>query len=316
MTQITSIIKIMESMDRKSEAIARKSRISMARLREETKSDPSAAKLRAEFAQEARAQYEERNRVHCTWKKRFRRLEASYCSEGSRKKNCTPVDYEVEWALYQQMKEDEKRGHVAEALYVPKPDEVPVTRRDGTQGRFQGVENRSFQRRMMANELVNGCTQHTQHTIPSPGFTHPHDRAWYPRLAPPASTVYYAVGGGAIVHSDLTSALAQFTAMSSRGPAELLTTEDARQATHFASGFPRAEAALISQAERASDMWLGHDPPDWTHLSDMARRRHRDHLLLELREVLRILDGLAEDSDAEEFQDGQLVYEVESDGDD
>jgi hypothetical protein len=62
---------------RKSEAIARKSRISMARyvlhpltpnvelytcysLREETKSDPSAAKLRAEFAQEARAQYEER----------------------------------------------------------------------------------------------------------------------------------------------------------------------------------------------------------------------------------------------------------------
>jgi hypothetical protein len=44
------------------------------------------------------------------------------------------VDYEVEWALYQQMKEDEKRGCVAEALYVPKPDEVPVTRRDGTQG--------------------------------------------------------------------------------------------------------------------------------------------------------------------------------------
>ncbi|KAJ7828581.1 hypothetical protein B0H14DRAFT_3466267 [Mycena olivaceomarginata] len=79
--------------------------------------------------------------------------------------------------------------------------------------------------------------------------------------SPPASTVYYAVGGGAIVHSDLTSALAQFTAMSSRGPAELLTTEDARQATHFASGFP----------QRASDMWLGHDPPDWTHLSDMAR---------------------------------------------
>ncbi|KAJ7816300.1 hypothetical protein B0H14DRAFT_3475464 [Mycena olivaceomarginata] len=28
---------------------------------------------------------------------------------------------------------------------------------------------------------------------------------------PPASTVYYAVGGGAIVHSDLTSALSQFT---------------------------------------------------------------------------------------------------------
>jgi hypothetical protein len=28
------------------------------------------------------------------------------------------------------------------------------------------------------------------------------------------------------------------------------------------------------------------------------------------------LDGLAEDSDAEEFQDGRLVYEVESDGDD
>ncbi|KAJ7318465.1 hypothetical protein DFH08DRAFT_819746 [Mycena albidolilacea] len=118
---------------------------------------------------------------------------------------------------------------------------------------------------------------------------------------PPASTVYYAVGGGAIVHSDLTSALAQLTAMSSRGPAELLTTEDARQATHFASGFPCAEAALTSQAERASDMWLGHDPPDWTHLSDMARHCRRDHLLLEPRKVLCILDGLAEDSDAEEF---------------
>ncbi|KAJ7828580.1 hypothetical protein B0H14DRAFT_2594588 [Mycena olivaceomarginata] len=119
---------------KKSEAIARKSRISIAHLREETKSDPSAAKLRAEFAQEARAQYEECNRVHRAWKKRFRRLEASYRSEGSRKKNCTPVDYEVEWALYQQMKEDEKGGRVAEALYVPKPDEVLVTRQDGTQG--------------------------------------------------------------------------------------------------------------------------------------------------------------------------------------
>ncbi|KAJ7742762.1 hypothetical protein B0H14DRAFT_2637625 [Mycena olivaceomarginata] len=111
-----------------------------------------------------------------------------------------------------------------------------------------------------------GCTQHTQHTIPSPGFTHHDDRARYPRLAPPASTVYYAVGGGAIVHSDLTSALAQFTAMSSRGPAELLTTEDARQATHFASGFPRAEAALISQAERASDITtlpIGPTSPIW-----------------------------------------------------
>ncbi|KAJ7302859.1 hypothetical protein DFH08DRAFT_826183 [Mycena albidolilacea] len=261
---------------KKSEAIARKGRISMARLREETKSDPSAAKLRAEFAQEARAQYEERNRVHRAWKKRFRRLEASYRSEGSRKKNCTPVDYEVEWALYQQMKEDEKRGRVAEALLHP----------------------------------AHPAHQSLRQASPIPMIGHGTSSR------PPASTVYYAVGGGAIVHSDLTSALAQFTAMSSRGPAELLTTEDARQATHFASGFPRAEAALISQAERASDMWLGHDPPDWTHLSDMARRRRRDHLLLELREVLRILDGLAEDSDAEEFQDGRLVYEVESDGDD
>ncbi|KAJ7671233.1 hypothetical protein B0H14DRAFT_2657377 [Mycena olivaceomarginata] len=123
--------RLCQNCQKKSEAIARKSRISMARLREETKSDPSAAKLHAEFAQEARAQYEEHNRVHRAWK-RFRRLEASYRSEGSRK--YTPVDYEVEWVLYQQMKEDEKRGRVAEALYVPKPDEVPVTRWDGTQG--------------------------------------------------------------------------------------------------------------------------------------------------------------------------------------
>ncbi|KAJ7737221.1 hypothetical protein B0H14DRAFT_2638791 [Mycena olivaceomarginata] len=263
---------------KKSEAIARKSRISMARLREETKSDPSAAKLRAEFAQEARAQYEERNRVHRAWKKRFRRLEASYRSEGSRKKNCTPVDYEVEWALYQQMKEDEKRGRVAEALAAPP---AYTTGAPSTPSRRQAAPS-------------TPSTPSLRQASPIPMIGH----------------------GGAIVHSDLTSALAQFTAMSSRGPAELLTTEDARQATHFASGFPRAEAALISQAERASDMWLGHDPPDWTHLSDMARRRRRDHLLLELREVLRILDGLAEDSDAEEFQDGRLVYEVESDGDD
>ncbi|KAJ7310732.1 hypothetical protein DFH08DRAFT_823098 [Mycena albidolilacea] len=263
---------------KKSEAIARKGRISMARLREETKSDPSAAKLRAEFAQEARAQYEERNRVHRAWKKRFRRLEASYRSEGSRKKNCTPVDYEVEWALYQQMKEDEKRGRVAEALAAPP---AYTTGAPSTPSRHQAAPS-------------TPSTPSLCQASPIPMIGH----------------------GRAIVHSDLTSALAQFTAMSSRGPAELLTTEDAQQATHFASGFPRAEAALISQAERASDMWLGHDPPDWTHLSDMARRRRRDHLLLELREVLRILDGLAEDSDAEEFQDGRLVYEVESDGDD
>jgi hypothetical protein len=44
------------------------------------------------------------------------------------------VDYEVEWVLYQQMKEEEKRQHVAETLYVAKQDKVPVTRQDGTQG--------------------------------------------------------------------------------------------------------------------------------------------------------------------------------------
>ncbi|KAJ7730825.1 hypothetical protein B0H14DRAFT_2640156 [Mycena olivaceomarginata] len=194
------------------------------------------------------------NRVHRAWKKRFRCLEASYRSEGSRKKNCTPVDYEVEWALYQQMKEDEKKGRVAEALYVPKPDEVPVTRRDGTQGR----------RKQELSEKDDA--ERARQCLVSVDTVEIHQIWWCQH--------------------------------------------------NFASGFPRAEAALISQAERASDMWLGHDPPDWTHLSDMARRRRRDHLLLELREVLRILDGLAEDSDAEEFQDGRLVYEVESDGDD
>ncbi|KAJ7824263.1 hypothetical protein B0H14DRAFT_2597390 [Mycena olivaceomarginata] len=75
----------------------------------------------------------------------------------------------------------------------------------------------------------------------------------------PTPTICYAVGGGAIVHSDLTLALAQFTVMSLRGPAELLIMEDARQATHFTSGFPRAKAALISPAEHASDMWLAID---------------------------------------------------------
>ncbi|KAJ7671234.1 hypothetical protein B0H14DRAFT_2657378 [Mycena olivaceomarginata] len=124
---------------------------------------------------------------------------------------------------------------------------------------------------------------------------------------PPASTVYYAVGGGAIVHIHRYVLEGACRASDNRG---------CSAGPHFASGFPRAEAALISQAERASDMWLGHNPPDWTHLSDMAWRRRQDHLLLELREVLRILDGLGEDSDVEEFQDGRLVYEVESDGDD
>ncbi|KAJ7824262.1 hypothetical protein B0H14DRAFT_2597389 [Mycena olivaceomarginata] len=79
--------------------------------------NPSVAKLRVESAQEMCAWYEE-----------------CYCSEGSWKKDYTPVDYEVEWVLYQQMKEEEKRQHVAETLYVAKQDKVPVTCQDGTQG--------------------------------------------------------------------------------------------------------------------------------------------------------------------------------------
>jgi hypothetical protein len=58
-------------------------------------------------------------------------------------------------------------------------------------------------------------------------FARLHPSHTVPRLASPAPTVCYAVGGRAIVHSNLTLALSQFTAMSSRGPAELLPTEDA-----------------------------------------------------------------------------------------
>ncbi|KAJ7797218.1 hypothetical protein B0H14DRAFT_2619150 [Mycena olivaceomarginata] len=102
----------------------------------------------------------------------------------------------------------------------------------------------------------------TQHTIPSQAAPSTLSTLSLYQAAPtrpPAPTVCYAVGGGPIVCSDLTLALTQFTVASPRGPAELLTMEDARQATYFTSGFSHTEAALISQAEHASDMWLGQD---------------------------------------------------------
>ncbi|KAJ7736061.1 hypothetical protein B0H14DRAFT_2639043 [Mycena olivaceomarginata] len=251
--------------------------------------------------------------------------------------------YEVEWALYQQMKEDEKRGCVAEALRFQGVRKQELSEKDDAKRACQclvSVDTVEIHQiwwcRVITltppyyySHLATPSTPNRPRPVPSaapPAYTTGASSTPSHRQAVPstpstpslrqASPIMMIGHGRALSTVTLTSALAQFTAMSSRGPAELLTAEDARQATHFASGFPRAKAALISQAERASNMWLGHDPPDWTHLSDMARCHCQDHVLLELREVLCILDGLAEDSDAEEFQDGRLVYEVESDGDD
>jgi hypothetical protein len=97
----------------------------------------------------------------------------------------------------------------------------------------------------------------------------------------------------------MTSAIDQFESLSASRACELLTTEDAQAAAHFAAGFSRTRAEALALGERAASIWLGPSPPDWTGLSATARRGRRCHVVEELRRVLRLLGAQWEDSDSE-----------------
>ncbi|KAJ6608797.1 hypothetical protein B0H10DRAFT_1955125 [Mycena sp. CBHHK59/15] len=109
----------------------------------------------------------------------------------------------------------------------------------------------------------------------------------------------YAVLGGGVVHSNLTASLEQFEAVSTARVAELLTTEDNRATAHFASGFTRIEVEALTQSQCAADVWLGSTLPDWSGLSNVARRACRHHCITELCQVLQILEQCGEESDSE-----------------
>ncbi|KAJ6617760.1 hypothetical protein B0H10DRAFT_2218309 [Mycena sp. CBHHK59/15] len=103
-----------------------------------------------------------------------------------------------------------------------------------------------------------------------------------------------------------------FEAVSTARVAELLTTEDNRATAHFASGFTRIEVEALTQSQCAADVWLGSTLPDWSGLSNVARRACRHHCITELCQVLQILEQCGEESDSEGIWEDVRAVDLDS----
>ncbi|KAJ6522752.1 hypothetical protein B0H19DRAFT_1086010 [Mycena capillaripes] len=126
------------------------------------------------------------------------------------------------------------------------------------------------------HQKTAGTPRHRQHHF-APTTPRHLDPAPHPAAA--LSSPFHAISGSGVVHTLLSSVLQQFDEVAATCPTALLTTEDTRQAIHFAAGHSKREAKALADGERLAEglkAWVGGSSPGSALLSDAARReKHR-----------------------------------------
>ncbi|KAJ7135744.1 hypothetical protein C8R44DRAFT_729307 [Mycena epipterygia] len=120
----------------------------------------------------------------------------------------------------------------------------------------------------------------------------------------PALGNSFAVRGGGVVHSSLTTALAQYQTAATASAASVCTMADARTAAYFAASHSIGQARAMAKGDRAVMMY-----EEWaegpSRESAVCRLRH-DELVEQLEAALEALsaeDVAAPDSDFEDLSD-------------
>ncbi|KAJ7757887.1 hypothetical protein B0H16DRAFT_1457456 [Mycena metata] len=329
---------------------------SLARARyNEKKSDPEAAEKQLERAREARAKYEASHRDLRAWKRRLVRAE-KVSRDGQQKPKDYEFEWELykekkrRWMAERVADELQSAQRVAEDVprggakcYKCYTHTLPAWHACCDAGEHDHPPNPSQPSSVLVSppnlpplvpqapglsilsRLVTLTPVRMDHSPPAtPTASHHQAQPSAPMASTAAPPAYvtapsdcYAVRGGGVVHSNLTSALAQFEAVVAVRSTQLLTTEDSRAAAHFAAGFTRIQAMAVSQSQNATDVWLGSNPPSWTGLSDAARRARHRHCITELCQVLRILKDRREESDSEGmWEDVRGMVDLDLDEDD
>ncbi|KAJ7107404.1 hypothetical protein C8R44DRAFT_885420 [Mycena epipterygia] len=128
-------------------------------------------------------------------------------------------------------------------------------------------------------------------------------------VSAPAPELHFAVRGGGVVHSSLTSALDEYKAAAMAGSASVCTITDTRTAAHFAAGHSLGQARAMAAGENALIMYeqWGDGPSGEPAVCRLRRDQLVDRLTAAL-EALRVgdvaqVDNNPGDSDFEDLSD-------------